>query len=64
MGVLAKVVLGGASAVIVAGLVGIVFRELTSQQQRNVNRPLRDALEVLTPAIAAVGLIVWLWAGV
>jgi hypothetical protein len=48
-----------AAALILAGGAAVIWRELTSQKQRNVRRPWEDAVHVVLPG---VGLIVLLWA--
>lgn len=57
----ATIVLVLATVVILAGMVAVVWRELTSQSQRRVPSRGRDVVEVMLPVVGAALLVAWVW---
>jgi hypothetical protein len=49
------------TALVVGGVVLILWRELRGASQRRQVGPVRDAVEVLLPVVATVALLVWVW---
>jgi hypothetical protein len=45
------------------GLALILWRELGGAAQRRRLGRVRDTVEVLLPAVAAVALLIWVWVG-
>ena len=56
-----RFVLAVASIIVVAGMVGVVWRELFAPVEAPDQGRLRLAVEVALPAIGVGILLVWLW---
>ena len=57
----ATIVLIIATVVIVLGMIAVMWRELSSQSQRQVPSRGRDVVEVLLPVVGAALLVAWVW---
>jgi len=56
-----RIVLVLASVVTVFGAIAVLWRELSTPDDRGLGARLRRMVEVLLPAAGLVGLLVWLW---
>jgi hypothetical protein len=52
------------SILVIAGLIGIVVRDLGTHPERRLVGPIRDGVEVLLPLVGAVVLVVSVWISV
>jgi hypothetical protein len=55
-------ILYSGTALVVGGILLILWRELRGAAERRTVGPVRDVIEVLLPVVATIGLLVWVWA--